>query len=415
MRVGDDGYFQLTYCTNIHPGAGWQEVFANIRHYAPALKARLAPGHPFGLGVRLSDDESRELLRGEALNTFQAFLAQEGLYVFTLNGFPFGTFHAEPVKAQVHAPDWRSEARVAYTERLADILAALLPDGMEGSISTSPLSYKPWVDASEHAVWETMAGNVARVAERLARIARTTGKHIALAIEPEPDGLVETTDEMIAFFTTWLLPVGVPYLARSLGVGRAEAEALLREHVRICLDTCHMAVAYEDPATALDRLDAAGISLGKVQISSALEVDFTPEETPALLDALRPFADEVYLHQVMARPDTRRQSAPDEVARHHSPDALRYLDLSDALAAAPATVDGQWRIHFHVPIFVDKYGRFASTQPEIARMLDAVRQRRGCSQLEIETYTWDVLPAPLKEDLLDSLQREYEWVTHVLA
>jgi hypothetical protein len=34
--------------------------------------------------------------------------------------------------------------------------------------------------------------------------------------------------------------------------------------------------------------------------------------------------------------------------------------------------------------------------------------------LEIETYTWDVLPPGLKIDLTDSIAREYDWVLGVL-
>src|SRR5438552_7393485 len=146
MYIEPDNFFHLAYCTNIHPANGWSEVYANLQRYAPVLKTRLAPSNPFGIGLRLSGLESSELLHDDSLQLFQDFLQEHKLYVFTLNGFPYGPFHQQPVKSYVHAPDWREEERVNYTLRLIKILTCLLPDGMDGGISTSPLSYKAWVD-----------------------------------------------------------------------------------------------------------------------------------------------------------------------------------------------------------------------------------------------------------------------------
>src|SRR5438067_2302660 len=200
-----DDFFHLTYCTNIHPGNGWSEVYGNLQRYAPALKARLAPSDAFGIGLRLSGRESSELLQDDALQQFQAFLQAQGLYVFTLNGFPYGPFHQQPVKAQVHAPDWRDEERVRYTLRLIEILAFLLPDQVDGSISTSPLSYKTWVDIQDPAAWRCLTYNIVRIAEALVRVKHEQGKLIHLAIEPEPDGLLENSEEVVRFYTDWLL------------------------------------------------------------------------------------------------------------------------------------------------------------------------------------------------------------------
>ena len=163
MHRGTDNFFHLTYCTNIHPGNGWSEVYGNLQRYASPLKARLAPSGAFGIGLRLSGRESSELLQDDSLQQFQAFLQEHGLYVFTLNGFPYGPFHQQPVKAQVHAPDWRDEERVRYTLRLIEILAFLLPDQLDGSISTSPLSYKAWVDRRDSTTWAHLTHNIVRV------------------------------------------------------------------------------------------------------------------------------------------------------------------------------------------------------------------------------------------------------------
>lgn len=348
MRVGDD--LHLTYCTNIHPAIGWEAVLESLRAHAPALKARLSPDAPFGIGLRLSGAESRELLEGDRLARFRRWLDAEGLYVFTLNAFPHGTFHGQPVKADVHAPDWGSEERVAYTLRMAEILAALLPDGVDGTISTSPLSYAPW------------GADLERCTENLARVARELGgTRIALAIEPEADGALANVDDLIRWW-----PDGL-------------------ENVTVCFDACHSAVAYEEPEAALDALDAAGIRVGKAQLSAALIVP------PEAHDHLRAFADPIYLHQVTERGSDRS-----------------WPDLPEALAD-----DGsgeEWRVHFHVPIFVDRYGAMRSTQEHLERCIRRVRT----AHLEIETYTWDVLPSDLKASSVDSIAREYEWVLDVL-
>ena len=398
MYVERDNFFHLTYCTNIHPGNGWSEVYANLQRYAPALKARFAPHKAFGIGLRLSGRESRELLQSDHLQQFQDFLQEHGLYVFTLNGFPHGPFHRQPIKTEVHAPDWRDEERVAYTLRLIEILAFLLPDGIDGSISTSPLSYKAWVSMQDTTTWRCLTRNIVRIAEALVRVKHAHNKLIHLALEPEPDGLLENGEEVVQFYMNWLLEEGAGMLSDALAVSGDEARGQLLEHIRICFDTCHVAVAYEEPAAVLDRFDQIGIKVGKVQISSALKVAF-PDEEMARADiahALEPFAESTYLHQV--------------VQRNHDGTFCHYPDLIEALPHIQDSQIAQWRIHFHVPIFIDHFPNFQSTQETIVDTLDLLAQRRFCHHLEIETYTWSVLPDDLKKDLLDSIAREYEWV-----
>lgn len=392
----------LTYCTNIHPGDGWSAVLANLERYAVPLRAQLSPDAPFGIGLRLSGAESRELLAEERLADFQRFLAAHGLYVFTLNGFPYGPFHRQVVKAEVHAPDWRDDERVAYTLRLIEILARLLPPGVDGGISTSPLSYKPWIDQRDPAVWELLTRNIVRVAEALARLRQTQGTLIHLDIEPEPDGLLERSEELVAFFERWLLPHGGALLAERLAIPEDEARCLLLDHIRVCWDTCHVAIAYEQPEEVLARYATVGIKIGKVQISSAVQALLPPDaERDAVAEALEPFAESTYLHQV--------------VQRNHDGALVQYHDLRDALPLIHDPRAAEWRIHFHVPIFVERYARFHSTQAEIRRVLALLRERQFCQHLEIETYTWEVLPPALKLELGDSILREYQWVLHACA
>lgn len=356
MRVGDG--LHLTYCTNIHPAVGWEAVLESLRAHAPALKARLSPDAPFGIGLRLSGAESAELLEGDRLERFREWLDSEGLYVFTLNAFPHGTFHGQPVKADVHAPDWRDPERVDYTLRMARILEALLPDGVDGTISTSPLSYRPWLADGD--AWRRCTANLVRVGEAL------RGTRVALAIEPEADGALADCADLIEWWP----------------------DELDREHVTVCFDACHAAVAYEEPGAALDALAGAGIRVGKAQLSAALRL------APAMREELRPFADPIYLHQVSQRDPARS-----------------WPDLPDALSAGGE--GDEWRVHFHVPIFLGGYGALESTQGHLRECIGRVRGMT--SQLEIETYTWDVLPAALKASSVDSIAREYEWVLDVLG
>jgi len=392
----------LTYCTNIHAADGWDGVFANLREYAPALKARFSPAAPFGVGLRLSAREARELLEGDRLREFRAFLDREGLYVAIINGFPYGPFHGTPVKANVYAPDWRDDARVDYTFDLIRILQALVPKGLDGGVSTSPLSYKTWVADAGAETWKTMTRNIVRVAEALVRSRREHGTLIHLDIEPEPDCVLENTEESVAFFEQWLFPVGAPMLGAALGVSPDEARRHLQDHVRLCFDCCHFAVEYEDPAVALERLQASGIQIGRVQLSSALHVHFPsdPREAAAVAGRLRPFADTTYLHQVVEQQD--------KGLRH-------YPDLDVALGDKRPRPPAEWRIHFHVPLFAREYDAFGSTQDYVRKVLAIALQTRFTTHLEIETYTWDVLPPGLKVDLGESIAREYDWVLQAIA
>jgi sugar phosphate isomerase/epimerase len=389
--------FHLTYCTNIHAADGWDAVYANVRRFAPALKQRFSPSAPFGIGLRLSARDARELLDGDRLAAFRRFLDEGGLYVALINGFPHGSFHRTAVKADVYAPDWRDDERVRYTRDLVEILARLAPDHLDGGISTAPLTYKPWMRSSDGDAWSTLTRNIVLIVESMARLWEQSATLLHLDIEPEPDCLIETTDEFLEFFERRLLPEGGPLLADRLACDLDRARTYIRHHVRMCLDCCHYAVEFENASDALRRIRAAGIYIGRVQLSSALKVRFpeSPEACEAIAERLRRFADSTYLHQVIERRNGTLE---------------HYPDLDVALAARPVPAGAEWRIHFHVPLFTAEYDGLESTQSYVREVIDLVTASRGARHFEIETYTWDVLPPGLKIDLLDSIAREYEWV-----
>jgi sugar phosphate isomerase/epimerase len=371
---GLPGDVHLTYCTNIHAGESWPEICASLDAHVPAIKAAVAPDRRLGIGLRLSGEAAAEARRPDALAAFRDRLARLGAYVFTINAFPFGPFHGVRVKEDVYLPDWRDAARVAFTADAAAVLAALLPDDVEGSISTVPGAFKP-NGATEHAV-ETMALNMMRAVAELATIEQQTGKRIALALEPEPCCFLETTEESIAFFENVLLRTAtLDRLGAMLGVDRIAAEALLRRHLGICYDICHGAVEYEDPVAALRRLQGAGIAVPKVQLSAAIRL---PAMTPDLIAAVMRYNDGVYLHQTIVRGDGG---------------LTRYADLPDAVAAFHGgRADGEWRVHCHVPVFLADLGEIGSTHADLDAVLGAMRRHHISSHLEVETYTWDVLP-----------------------
>jgi len=235
------------------------------------------------------------------------------------------------------------------------------------------------------------------VAEAMIRVRQSEGQLIHLDIEPEPDCLIETSDEFLEFFNGTLLPDGGPLLAASLGCDGETARAHLREHIGICVDCCHFAVEYEDPVAALQRVHASDVKVGRVQLSSAVKVVFPRDETACagIVERLRRFADTTYLHQVIERRGTTLT---------HFPDLDVALDSSESRRGV------EWRIHFHVPLFTSEYDGLASTQDYVRQVLDLARQTRFTRHFEIETYTWDVLPTGLKIDLLESIEREYRWV-----
>ncbi len=393
----------LTYCSKVHPGHGWGEVGPQLQACVPRLKARLSPQAPFGLGLRLSASECEELLAGDRLPAFQDFLGAHELYVFTLNGFPYGAFHGPRVKAEVFAPDWRDEARLNYTFRLVQVLQELLPPGLEGSISTLPLSYKPWLAPTDKEALGRIARNLAALAHRLLEVRERSGLFIHLDLEPEPDGLVETCAEVAAFYRDWLLPLGGRWLADRAGLSLARAREALLAHLQVCLDTCHLAVSYEDPEAALQSLADYGIKVGKVQVTSGWQAALPrgKAELAALGRELARFSRSPYLHQVRGRKNDGAFS--------------RYGDLPEALPHLPAAWDREWRIHYHVPLFIEQYGSLTSTHATTRAVLQLLAQSGFTRHLEIETYTWELLPEDLKMNLVDFLEREYRWTLEALT
>ena len=397
MRLGGS---HLGYCTNIHPGESWDEIRSNLGRYVPEVKRRVSPDAPFGLGLRLSCIAARELAGADAQAEFADFLRRESLYVFTINGFPYGPFHGTRVKEGVYLPDWRDEARLEYTNLLADLLAQWVPagTGAGGSISTVPGAFRAaaCADADSERIGDLLVRHVAHLVD----LERRTGRRIVLALEPEPCCLLETVAETVAFFREHLhSPAAAARLAQLTALDAAAATQALRDHLGVCLDLCHAAVEFEDPEKCFAALEGAGIAVAKIQVTAGLRI---PQVTNDSAEALRRLEDGVYLHQVVER----------------STDGLaRFEDLDAALASNGwLRRDSEWRVHFHVPVFLDSLDGFASTQAFVQESLALHRMRSRSPHLEVETYTWSVLPERERHlPVEQAIARELEWVVGVLS
>lgn len=371
---------QLGYCTNIHRGETWEETWRGLRESTVRVRERVASGLPYGIGLRLSEQAARELAEPSVLDEFRRWLDKEACYVFTINGFPYGAFHGRRVKEQVFRPDWTTTARLDYTNLLFDILAKLLPPGMSGSVSTLPGSHKEFGIGSDEL--DAIFRNLRACRQHIERVGATTGHDLHLGLEPEPLGLFETSGETLKFF--------------GLYMDAHPADRDFLRYVGLNYDCCHLAIEFEEAAEALDRITGAGVRLSKLHFSSALKMQPTPEN----LRRLRGFDEPVYFHQV--------------IAREGENPLRRFRDIPEALAWAESTPEplgDEWRVHFHVPLHASPTGGFGDTKDHLLGCMDWLAAHPGaCQHIEMETYTWEVLPETLRTgDVVDQLAAEYEW------
>jgi hypothetical protein len=242
--------------------------------------------------------------------------------------------------------------------------------------------------------------HVLRVVARLVEIHERTGRMVGLALEPEPFCFLDTTDETVGYFTNHLYAgSSAARVATLAGIPISEAHAALRRHLGTVFDICHQAVAYENIAESLQKLVDAGIPIFKLQEAAAL---YMPTVTPDVVDVLTKYAETIYLTQTMEKKEGRMN---------------RFLNLEDAFAAWKANPGPrEWRTHIHVPVFLDDLGRFRTTRFAIEDALKFHKAKPLSRQLEIETYTWDVLPDNLKTgNIVDYVCREIEWVREQLT
>lgn len=387
---------QIGYCGNVHPGRTIEEVKQNLTKYSLDVKSQFRPDDPMGIGLWLSATAASELADPSQLQAFRDWLQSAGLIPYTLNGFPYGDFHQTVVKHDVYRPTWAESDRLDYTVRLAEILDVLLPPGIDGTISTLPLGWP--VDGQKSNIDDpsflpAAAGNLAECAQRLDHLSQKSGRNIFLCIEPEPGCILDTCNDVIEFFNQYLLTQDT------------STNLMIRNHIGVCHDVCHSSVMFEEQSEAINAYSSHQIKVGKVQVSAAVSVnfdDFAEEQRDTIRTQLAGFNEPKYLHQTSVRIGT---------------ETTFYEDLGIALDAHPTRPCGQWRVHFHVPIFSHQLGLIGTTQSDIQTCLDAIRSSgQPTPHFEIETYAWNVLPDHLHSgSLADGISKELLWFDELLS
>ena len=384
----------LSYCTNVHPGRTVAEVIDGLTSHSAAVQRQL--DFPMAAGLWLSASVVRELTENsDQMEQLAQVLWQHDLCCYTLNTFPYGDFHSERVKEQVYLPDWASFERILYTEQCAAILGQLLPEGGEGSLSTVPLGGRMNPrDGDFHAVCFSY---LIRLAKYLHQLFETTGRRIRLGLEPEPMCEMSGTGE-------WTLPVFERLFAQAEALG---CEPLVREYIGACFDVCHQAVEFEDVAESIEQFVRCGIRINKVHITNAVEL-LNPSENAAGRQALRQFVEPRYLHQTSARFDDGRIKMRLDLTRED----IERQPADEFMQA------NSWRVHFHVPIFAESLGALRTTREDLAAALRKVATLSYAPQLEVETYTWPVMPGESAVDsppLADRIAQELRSAAELLG
>jgi hypothetical protein len=405
------------YCTNVHAGVDLAAAQSNLLRYAVPIREALGPESLLPVGLWLAEPAARTLQLDQQVTSFREWLESQRLLPFTFNGFPQGDFHQPVVKQRVYQPSWDTRERLDYTLLLIDHLHALLPVGEIGSISTLPLGWgKPeWSDER----FRQAAEHLEEVAEYLRKLEETTGRRIVIAIEPEPGCVLDTSKDMVDFFSV--------YLSDSRNIERN------RRYLTVCHDICHAAVMFESHKNFFDSLRSAGLLVGKIQVSAALEVrwsELSTEHRGQGLQFLSQFAEDRYLHQTGILSKTGFSlwdDLPQLLACYPMKDFGKLAALRSETTLEPRDLDvgsleeSIWRIHFHVPICESKIGELYSTQGEIKECFTLLNQADyldlcPTGHLEVETYAWSVIPTHLRQnDLAQSITGEIRWLRDFLT
>ena len=347
--------FPIPYCLNVHPAADWRETKRALDTHALAVKKLVAPDRPFPLSLHLGYRTALELAATRRRAAFREWLRRHNCFIAGVNAFPFGFFHAATVKAAVYRPDWRSAERLAYTLLVARLLADLIPEGADATLTTVPGGWRPdWTTAADRRL---ALENLARAAAGCRELFESTGRRIRIAVEPEPGCAWDLFDK--------------------------DVEAAGPE-IGWCLDACHAAVEFRSLA------QLAWKRILRVQLSAAIECD----NTPTARATLAPFAEPRYLHQTRAALDGETIGT--------------WPDLGPALRALPKLPEkAVVRTHYHVPLTWDGTGPLRSTRGNLTAAFFNKARGAFC---EVETYTLEIAPPALRpRTLAQTIAGELGW------
>ncbi len=397
MKLDNYNQFDLTYCSNIYSGDIWEDIFINLKKNIPKVSSKLSPNQAFGIGLRLSNNAAIQMLENNNIMIFQQWLNENNYYVATINGFVYGNFYTPNVKDKVYKPDWTTLERANFNFTLIEILSKLCTTGGEIGFSTSPLGYKFGLRKESNRPFNDLTVDyLLLLIKKLILIEKKEDKTIHINFEPEADCLLENIEDIVNFFEKVLLVNLAVKLAQELNVTLPKARNYILKHLRVCYDICHQAIQFEDHIKNFETLNKLGIKIGKIQLSSALEINVKQNTLANLIIDLNKFKDKVYLHQV--------------VIKNFDSSFTKYRDLSEALENFDDSKESFWRIHYHLPIFAENYNNLFTTRKEIQTVINFLKNSSITSCLEIETYTWEILPEDLKLNITESIVREYKWV-----
>ncbi|WP_335967197.1 metabolite traffic protein EboE [Galbibacter sp. PAP.153] len=385
----------MSYCTNVHSGETWDEVFQVLNAYIPYIKQSTVGDNPFGISLRLSNKACQQLYKNNNLDIFKDWLHHNNLYVFCINGFVYGNMHTSTVKDFVYAPDWASFDRLSYTKDLIFQLQELLPKGISGSITTSPLGYRYWYHSEKitENCFKKAAYNLIEIVWELYQVECNTGKYIHLDIEPEPNSLLENSNQVIHYFREYLLPTGQEIFKRRTNKTSDEIESMILKYINICYNVGHFCMAYESPEISFRRFKQTGIKVGKIQMSSVLKFLLNDSNKASILDYFSTFNQERFLHQAS-------EKIGDTV--------ITYPDLWDVIKKHQNIQE--LRTQFNVPIYMGKHKFLQSTQAQLVEVINYIKENNICEHIEVETYTWELLPLDIKTDLATSIIKELHWL-----
>lgn len=383
---------QIVHAGAIRPVTSFADIQATVRESLAPINLALGNTSPVGVSVRLS----QAALQDPALDAtnLKALLGEYHLELAGISGVSI----SGGAKEQVHHPDWRSEDRLSFMFGATNLMSGIAgEEGPEIGITTNALSHRSWLDIDFPGNWAALTLNIVRVVQHLATIREKTGTTMHIDLEVEPGSVLRDTDDVIRFWNDWLLTRGAAMLSDKMQVTDGTAVDAMNRHIRLALDTAHAAVVGDDAAASLDRLTEAGVGIGRLQVSSALEVTVPGDgngrtELLGHLDAIR---SEKLLQQVVATRDG-------DIVQ-------RYDDLPPTVESTSA--GETWRIHTHAPVLADRYGIWRSTREDAAAWVREIVSRGiDVGMIELRSANWDVVPADDRGEIEEMIAREAEWV-----
>lgn len=368
---------ELMYCGNVHPCSTVREMIEQIDQYIiPIKKSRKLES--MYLGVWFNCDLLADFYSNPQITEMLFDLMKKSsLIIKSLNAFPQREFHGVSIKENVYFPEWSEQSRLRYTLALAEFISKRRDSFAKSiSISTVPLGYKKsWTEQKQRLAVD----HLKQLAMSLSSMHKQTGIHIRVCLEMEPDCVLETTTEMIAFLNQTL---------------DYQNNQEINNYIGVCFDVCHQAVMHESVKDSLNRLTREKINIGKIQVSNALR--FKSEHFEHVQSILANYINSPYLHQVKLLTNNGVKSIADI-----DKDLSNHVEFSEEV-----------RIHFHIPINKRELSStLLTTQHEIIETIDSLSSLAIKPDVEVETYTWRIIDKEVTSNSLSHyLVDEINWL-----